>query len=146
MSTQHQRSTYLDLLASGQAATQRQAVERYISRAGIATTKMVANFLSTPLSTATGRLDELASLGRVIKAETAGGKTGWKYIRDREDWPEYARLYRLRKVRRNIDRLIRADEDNFLPSNLINRLKLAGNDLDTVLADNPAPAGETGQG
>lgn len=141
MSTQHQRTTYIDLLASGQAATQRQAVEQYLRRAGVATTKMVADFLGTPKSTATGRLDELASQGKVIKSETPEGRTGWRYVHDREDWNGKAKLYRLRKVRRNIDRLIRADEDNALPSNLVNRLKLEANNLDLVLAGS-APAGE----
>lgn len=135
MSTQHQRTTLTNLLASGQAATQRELVEGYLRRAGIATTKMVADFLGTPkLSTVTGRLDELASQGKVIKCLTPAGKTGWKYIHDREQWPALAFRYRLEKLKRNIYRVIRSDEDGVLAGNLVNRLKLAGNDVDRLIA------------
>ena len=135
MSTQHQRTTLTDLLASGQAVRQRDLVEQYLRRYGTATTKMVADFLGTPkLSTATARLDELASMGRVIKSGTPNNKTGWQYIHDRERWPALARRYRLEKLKRNIDRVIKTDEDGVLPSNLVNRLKLAGNEVEGLIA------------
>jgi len=135
MSTEHQRKSYFNTIQSGQATTQAQAVERYLSCTGLATTRMVAVWLGRPMSTATRALDSLYRQGKVTKEVTDKGRTGWRYEPDPDKWPGNVRRAKLEKVRRAIRALRRADEEagGVVPGHVFSSLALLDEEIERTV-------------